>query len=360
MRAELSTLDIKALAEEMQFLAGARIDRIYNSSGLDIIFQLHSKEGKQFLVISKKFFYICAEKKEIPQTPSEFCKTLRRHLEKRRIKEIKQHESERIVVISTENNDLIVELFGQANIILCGKDKMIITSARVQATGNIVKPKAKYEFPKKGANAFKLKEKEFAEIIKNSKSETVKAVASLVGGVYAEEICLRAGMDKNKKSPNESEVKRLFSAFGSLLREQAAPAVVYENSKIKDAVPFELKIYENFTKVAFSNFYEALDFALRESEGQAKETEAVKKYSRQMEKIHEIISSQKKQLEILKKEHGENKRAGELIYENYGELRNLISQFEDAKKKMSLPEIKSKIRNKKIVSIENSKIVVDL
>ena len=125
-----------------------------------------------------------------------------------------------------------------------------------------------------------------------------------------------------------------------------------------DDVPFKPRAYE---KAALS--IEALEEDVEQiyQKGGLKALKQIPGVGESIaEKIEEIISSQKKTLVNLKKEYEEDKRAGELIYENYNEIKNILSAFEEAKKKMTLAEIKSKIKNKKIVSIENSKIVVDL
>src|SRR3989338_2813867 len=164
MKSELSTIEIRALVNEMQFLTGARVDKIHNTAD-SVVFQLYSKEGKKFLKVAKKLLYICSEKQEALQ-PSQFCQLLRKYVENKRISTIKQHESERIIILSTENNSLVIELFGQANIILCDKNGIIIAALRIQASGNIVKPKAKYEFPAREVNILKIKEKEFSDLVK--------------------------------------------------------------------------------------------------------------------------------------------------------------------------------------------------
>ncbi|MEM4336836.1 MAG: NFACT family protein [Candidatus Woesearchaeota archaeon] len=352
MKTELSSIEVKVLTEEFRFLIGSRIEKIFDSDGV-VIFQLYSKEGKKFLNIEKKMIYLCSEKREGLKL-STFCKVLRKYLENKRIKEIKQHNAERIITISTENNNLIIELFGQTNIILCDRSNNVINCLRTQKTGNIVIPKTTYTYPEKGVNIFKIEETKFFDIIKNSDLEIVKTIARFIGGIYAEEVCLRAGVDKNKKHPSKEEIKQLHINILKLLSQQVTPFVIYDGDDIIDAVPFDLEIYNNFSKVAFSNFYEALDFFVQESK---KNIIKEDKYSKQIKKVEEIISIQKKQIEELKKEYEFNKRAGEIIYENYGELQNIISSL----KNLSNTQIEeAKKVNKKIISFKGSILTVDL
>ena len=51
-----------------------------------------------------------------------------------------------------------------------------------------------------------------------------------------------------------------------------------------------------------------------------------------------------------------------MIYEKYAEISKLMKELEEARKKMSWQEIKSKVKNKKVSSIDekNSSITVDI
>ncbi|MBW3022970.1 hypothetical protein KY308_02615, partial [Candidatus Woesearchaeota archaeon] len=72
--------------------------------------------------------------------------------------------------------------------------------------------------------------------------------------------------------------------------------------------------------------------------------------SKQISKIQDIIKSQKKALADIEAQHSEARRAGELIYENYGEIDKAISAIKQ----------KNKPEGKKVISVENSKLVMDL
>jgi predicted ribosome quality control (RQC) complex YloA/Tae2 family protein len=70
-------------------------------------------------------------------------------------------------------------------------------------------------------------------------------------------------------------------------------------------------------------------------------SEAEKKYNSQIEKIENIIKIQEKTIEELRAEAEKNQKAGELIYEKYMEISSLMKEIEEARKKISLQEIKS-------------------
>jgi len=361
MKKELSALEIRQLVNEFQFLVDARIEKIYQVSKKEFIFKIHHTGGDIFLKIQGKFIYLSSEKGDTPETPSSLCTILRKNLENRKIRKIWQKGSERIVIFETESTILIAELFGQQNLILCDSDYKVIAASRVQKEGRIISRGEKYNFPEEKINAFKISENEFSAII-SSGIELVKSVAGLIGGVYAEEVCLRAKIDKNSKKISRDESKKLYYAFVSLLKQEPSPMIVFEKEAPIDAVVFELEHYAGKSKVLFSNFYEAVESYLFQSLAKEKESEAEKKYNLQIEKINSIIKMQEKRISELREEAERNQRAGELIYEKYQEISDIMKELQEAKNKMSWEEMKSKIKNKKITFVDekDALITVDL
>jgi len=76
--------------------------------------------------------------------------------------------------------------------------------------------------PSSGKNPFKVTQTELEESLKNAgETEVVRSIARFlgVGGVYAEEILLRAGVDKTKhcNTITSSEAEAIFGALQTLL-----------------------------------------------------------------------------------------------------------------------------------------------
>jgi len=344
MKKDLSTLEIRQLVGEFQFLVNGRVDKIYQTSKKQFVFKIHPAGGSRFLKTMDRFIFIAPEKGETPDAPSAFCMVLRKNLENRRIRKIFQKGSERIAVFETDSAILVVELFGQTNLILCNEKYEVISAARMDKE---LKKGAKYSFPEK-TNIFTLNERQFLDIISSSKTEIVKTVAQLVGGTYSEEICLRAGIPKNATAIEEKEAKKIFSEFVALMESEPCPTVVFEKEPI-DAVLYDLKLYEGRNKVLFSAFYEALESYISQSSEIREESQAEKKYRQQIEKVEKIIEVQQKAIEKLSKEAEQSQRAGELIYEHYQEVESVLN---DAKKGKESKKIKSTDKKNREITIE--------
>lgn len=140
-------LTLKAFLEEnIEFLQGARIQKIQQPTRRDFIFGLrNSGETKKLYVnIHSNFFHVCFmsaenEKKrfiQIPKAPPMFCMLLRKYLEGARISKVNQPEGERILEFYFETQDelaekiyicLAIELMGKhSNVVLYNYDTNVI------------------------------------------------------------------------------------------------------------------------------------------------------------------------------------------------------------------------------------------
>lgn len=134
------------LRENIEFLAGARIQKIQQPTRREIIFGMRNQgQSRKFYVnISPQFFHACFmaeqnEKKryiEIPKHPPMFCMLLRKYLEGAKIAKVHQPEGERILEFYFETYDetgekiylcLAIELMGKhSNVILYNYDTNVI------------------------------------------------------------------------------------------------------------------------------------------------------------------------------------------------------------------------------------------
>ncbi len=141
------SLTLKALvAEELDFLSGARITKIQQPTRRELLFVLRNNGvSRHFYVnINPQFYHLCFTSKEnlhkkcieIPQNPPMFCMLLRKYLLNSRISKIKQPAYERILEFYIEAYNemgdkiylcLAFELMGKySNVILYNYDTNII------------------------------------------------------------------------------------------------------------------------------------------------------------------------------------------------------------------------------------------
>ena len=191
---------------------------------------------------------------------------------------------------------------------------------------------------------------------------TCLAVDLGLGGIYSEEICLSSKIDKNKepKKISDKEIGSILNSIGKVTNKKVNPIIYYKDNEAMDVVPFELEFYKDLKKKDFKTFNEALDhYFSKEIKHEKKPT----RHDKEIEKIKKILEEQKITMESLKRSEEENRKKGELIYNNYGLIEEILTEINKAAGKYSWKEIKEKLKGHKIikeVDIKEKKVTVEL
>lgn len=335
MKDSLSGLELNYLLKELEFLAGSRLDNIYQPDEKTFIFQFYAgSKGKQLLKFTGRYFHLVSDKGEMPEQPSGFCQNLRKHLESARLIALTQKGFERILELEfetkTEKYNLILELFSGGNLILCAGDYRIVSLlTKLETKDRLLKHGGKYTFPKKGLDLY-ADIHQLTQLLSNHDKEVVKILAQGlgIGGKIAEELCLMTGIDKNKKMISGTEIGKLHNAMHDLLDRQFDPVVVFEDGKPTDALPFKLEIYKDKTHEKAESFNAALAKVFAEQVPEKKKKPS--RYESEINRLQVIIDAQSKQQKQASEEAVKLQKLGENIYENYQDVKELI---ETAKKK---------------------------
>jgi predicted ribosome quality control (RQC) complex YloA/Tae2 family protein len=349
---EFTSFDVAAVVRELrEAILDSRVSNVYQLGSKTLLFNLRKLEKPVFGLIleSARRMHLTVYSDEKPSVPPAFCMALRKYLRNGWLMDVEQHEFERIVVLSFKTKAgrlrLVLELFGDGNIILVsekGEILQALTYKRMRDR-NILRGEPFVFAPPSGINPSKVSKEEFREALQGfGDVEVVRALARFlsIGGVYAEEVLLRAGVEKIKRcnSLSESEVDAIFDCLQGLLSQvlsgRLEPCIVLDESGgFVDVVPFELKRYEEFTFKPYDSFDEALDeFYVRVSAVEkATAGLEVEGLTQEEKRLKRIIESQEKALAEAGAEAVKDKRVGDAIYAHVGELQVLLDRFADAK-----------------------------
>ncbi|WP_297507096.1 ribosome rescue protein RqcH [Thermococcus sp.] len=353
MKEEMSSVDIRYVVRELQWLVGSRVDKVYHD-GDEIRIKLRTKEGRADLILQAgKRFHLTSYVKEAPKQPSSFTMLLRKYLGGGFIDAIEQHQFDRIVKIRVGNYTLIGELFRRGNIILVDSENRIISALRYEEyRDRAIKPNAEYRFPPARENPLDVSFERFLELMReNENLELVRALARKLnmGGLYAEEISIRAGFEKTTpvRELSDDDLRRVYEAMLSTFNDEPRPNIVFKDGNMHDVVPIELRVYEGLEKRYFNTFSEALD----EYFGRLTIEKARIEQTRKLEaKKRQLLMTLKKQEEMLKgfeKAMNENQEIGDLIYANYSVVERLLEEFKRATEKLGWDEFKKRIEEGK-------------
>jgi predicted ribosome quality control (RQC) complex YloA/Tae2 family protein len=166
---------------------------------------------------------------------------------------------------------MVVELFGEGNIIITNEQNIIIQALEFKKMRDrdILRNVVLAYPPPSGKNPFKVTQPELQEALQaGGGAEVVRALArSLgIGGTNAEETLLRANVEKSKPC-KELTLPETLAVFGALqtllttvLEGKFEPNIVLDqDGNYYDVLPFKLKRYEGCSTQQFGSFNEALD-----------------------------------------------------------------------------------------------------
>jgi predicted ribosome quality control (RQC) complex YloA/Tae2 family protein len=175
--------------------------------------------------------------------------------------------------------------------------------------------------------------------------EVVRAVARFlsIGGIYAEEILLNAGVDKTKpcNTLSNDDTEAIFNNLQDSLTKVASgklePCIVLDEAGgYIDVVPFRLKRYqvEGLKLQPYDRFNEALDeFYVRISTiEQAMAGVEVEELEREAARFQRIIVDQEKTKTEAETKAEQDKRVGDAIYAHIGDLQALMDKFSAGRK----------------------------
>ena len=345
---EFSSFDIAAAVKELkEQIANSRVNNIYQFGEKTIIFKLHKTDTPpiRLVIEAGRRLHSTTYAEESPNEPPAFCMTLRKYLRDSWLRSIEQVEFERIVVIRFDTRTgelkLVVELFGDGNIILTNDKDLIIHALEFKKMRDrdILHSVVLQLPPISGKNPFKVTQPELNEALKTAgATAVVRALARFlgIGGVYAEELLLRANLDKTKPSNTltEAEVEAVFGALQSLLAPvlegKFEPSIILdEEGGYLDVVPYKLKRYEACKTQVYNSFSEALDeFYLRVTAAEKAmagvETGQLKK---EVERLKRMVADQEKSINEDETKSERDKLIGDTIYAHFNELETFQTQL---------------------------------
>ena len=240
----LDAATLALVAKELKSeLTDARIDKIFQPSKEELVFQMRSRAGAAKLFISARSgsARVCftAEQFENPAVPPSFCMLLRKYLNSGKITDVRCIEGERIIFLDfitmNEMGDYVivtaaVELMGRyANLVLINSEGQIIDALkRIDAEASAVRqllPGLSYTLPPKQSKPyfFSMDAQQVVSLVKEQEhplADALLKIASGVGPVVCREISFRAfkGKDPQARFLTKGEEPLLTEAISQVMK----------------------------------------------------------------------------------------------------------------------------------------------
>jgi len=352
---ELTSLDLSILMEDFKELEDGHVQKVYQRKHELTVEVYVGGEGKKRLIIGPNHVFLSKYKRDNPTRPPGFAMELRKHLGK--IDSVEQRGFDRILEIKSGDVKLVCEVFGKGNVILVKEVKIIGALRQEDWADRTIAVGEEYVYPEPAPDP-----REMENYIESlGDGELVRQIASKLslGGTYAEEICERLGIEKDKhvEELTEKEVEKVNQEIENFLYHEIQPRIYKKDEELKRAVPFPLETYSEYDEEEFESFSEALDEFFYRREKRKEERQKKKAYRERKEGLERQLEQQERKIKGLKRSAKENREKAELIYKEYGKLTDIQQMVEDAIKEHGWKKTREKLNE---VETEASEMVKGL
>jgi predicted ribosome quality control (RQC) complex YloA/Tae2 family protein len=349
---EMTSVDLVALVRELRGYTGAKVDKAYLYD--DDLVRLKMRDydhGRLELLLqvgdTKRAHLSRPERvPDAPGRPPNFAKMLRNRVAGADLAEVRQHGFDRILEFEFRREDadttLVVELFGEGNVaVLDDHGEVVDALETVRLRSRTVAPGAPYEFPAARAAPWELDAEELGAKLRDSDTDVVRTLATQLdfGGLWGEELCTRAGVEKETDvgELTESEVAALHREIGRLfdaLEAAADPRVYSEDGERVDVAPVPMEEYAELESEAFDSFNAALDdyfTSLGPEEEEPGEGEPGRPdFEAEIAKQQRIIEQQEGAIEDFEAQAEAERGKAEALYGHYDLVDSVLTTVRDA------------------------------
>ena len=355
---ELTSVDLAALVTELNRYEGAKVDKVYLYGDDLLRFKMRDFDrGRVELLMevgdTKRVHTADPDRvPDAPGRPPNFAKMLRNRLSGADFAGVEQFEFDRILTFEFERGDedtqVVIELFGQGNAAVLDETGEVVRSLEtVRLKSRTIAPGAQYEFPDSRVDPLTVGYDAFARRMDDSDTDVVRTLATQLnlGGLYAEEVCTRAGVEKTTSIADvgDAEYRALHAAIEDIrtrLRSgEFDPRVYAEDGRVVDVTPFPLEEHERaaLEGEAVESFNDAVDEYFHRGEREADDESAAEAassrpdFEAEIAKQNRIIDQQEGAIEAFEAQADAERRRAELLYANYDLVDEVLSTVRDAR-----------------------------
>jgi predicted ribosome quality control (RQC) complex YloA/Tae2 family protein len=355
VKRELSSIDLAAVVAELGAYEGAKLDKAYLYD--DDLLRLKMRDfdrGRVELLVEvgdTKRAHVSAPENvpDAPGRPPNFAMMLRNRLSGADFAGVEQYGFDRILQFHFERGDedttIVAELFGQGNIAVLDENNEVVDSLdTVRLKSRTVAPGSQYEFPDERINPLEVEYETLVAHMEESDTDLVRTLATQLnfGGLYAEEVCTRAGVEKGKDIPDadEEDYEAIFDAIQRLAEPVRAadfdPRVYRDDDVLVDVTPMPLEEYADLDSEAFDTFNEAVDYYFTnfvpegETEAEQSASDQRPDFEAEIEKQKRIIEQQEQAIEGFEQEAEQEREKAERLYGHYGLADDILTTVRNA------------------------------
>ena len=336
MKTRYSGLDLACQIAELQKLVGMRINKIYDIDKKTYLLRMQRTEEKSVVLIeSGSRIHETNSVWPKNDAPSGFTMKLRKHLKNKRLEELSQYKSDRIVVLKFGMNEvanyLVIELYDRGNILLLDHEFVIIglLRPRLNDENNKVVVRETYDLSDyKVKPNQSLTNEQVSQLVQNANpNDTLKKLLvphCPYGPALLEHLLLAHEIPVNKKKKDfpediESIIGEVLKESYNFLEKNSGKGIILrkmESNSLTTNVEFHPFLFRQHSKMdckTFDSFNAAVDEFFSSMETQKIDMKVAQQEKQALKKLDNIKKDHESRLAQLEVEQAKDRTFGELI-----------------------------------------------
>jgi len=336
MKQEMSGVDVHCVVDELSALVDGRVGKVYQHGESELRLTVHKAGmGRQNITLEAGRRIHLTRHPKLTRVAPSFAMLARKHLQGARLASVSQQGFDRLVWLKFERGGetktLVAELFARGNVLILDEQNNIVASLKqFSYKDRSLRMGRQYLSPPSQPDPEQLDAARLSQLFGTSDSDLVRTLATRagLGGLYAEEVCALASLEKHtpcaalsaEEAPELLALEEALKGLLSKLETERKPAIVLEGGKRIDCVPVELVRYAEHEKLHFDTFSEALDEFFFEDKPEAPPVES----HSQEGALEHRLTMQRRTLERYEKQKAEAQSKAELLYANYTQVEKAL------------------------------------
>ena len=353
----MTSVDLAALVGELRDYTGAVVDKAYLYGDDFVRLKMRDFDrGRIELVIEtgdpkRAHVAVPEHVPDAPGRPPNFAMMLRNRIAGANFVGVEQYGFDRILTFRFEREDattlIVAELFGDGNVAVMNEDLEVIDCLdTVRLSARTVAPGSQYGYPDERFSPLDCDYEAFAARMAESDTDLVRTLATQLnfGGLYAEELCTRAGVEKTTDidDATEEQYEALYDALVRLrepILDGRTDPRLYEtdDGEVIDATPLPLEEYEadGYASVGFESFNGAIDeyfYRLETEDDEPADTGSDRPdFEAEIAKYERIIEQQEGAIDKFERQAEREQERAESLYGNYDLVDEICSTVRTAR-----------------------------
>ena len=334
----LAGIELAYLIKEIgQKIEGCYVSNIYGINRNSLLFKMHHPDQPDIMLMISTIGMWTTSKKIDPIEPNKLLRRLRSDLVRSKIEKIEQIGTERIAYLTFSNFDnrfvLIVEFFGEGNMLLCNYNKKILALMhsidvrhRQLRIGLEYKPP-----PDDGIDIIDLKKEEFKKLLSTSTS-IGKTIGRSLGlpKKYVEEIIRLSSIERTKPSNeiSDNEFESLFdvinTTISNVIKGNHDPTIITDS---EESDVFPIRFSDDNTKAReVSSFNEGLDLIFTEQILQKGKSLYSKDAEKTISELQNRLDEQKNAITVVEEKSKKIAEIANLLFSLQADGKSKISE----------------------------------